>query len=191
MAEDKCRALVLYWSATGNTQKVAETIHDTLQGRGVDTDMFKITPDLDVTYFDYHLVFIGAPVYRNLPPKPVNKFLEIQKKERGKVIAAAPELPGHFAVMFCTYGGGHTGLNEAIPPLRYMGQFFEHVGIRVVDEWPVIGVFRQVKDPNYNTDGRIGNIMDRPNEHDLKDVRGKVTGLLHRLKYKLPPIEES
>jgi flavodoxin I len=158
--------------------------------RGVHSTILKIKPDLDVNYFDYHLVFIGVPVYANLPPKPTVRFLEKQRSERGTVVAAAPELPGHFAVMFCTYGGGHTGLNEAIPALKYMGQFFEHVGIRVVDEWPVVGVFRQIKDPNYNTDGRIGNVMDRPSEQDLNDIRGKVTGLLHRLKYKLP-INES
>jgi len=165
---------------------VAETIHSTLSERGVDSTILKIKSDLDVTYFDYNLVFFGIPVYGNLPPKPITRFLEKQKNERGTVVAAAPEHPGHFAVMFCTYGGGHTGLNEAIPALKYMGQFFEHVGIRVVDEWPVVGIFRQIKDPNYNTDGRIGNIMHRPSEQDLSDIRGKVTGLLHRLKYKLP-----
>ncbi len=186
MADEKCRALVLYWSGTGNTQKVAETIHSTLSERGVDSTILKIKPDLNVTYFDYHLVFFGVPVYENLPPKPIIRFLQIQKSERGTVVAAAPEKPGHFAVMFCTYGGGHTGLNESVPALKYMGQFFEHVGIRVVDEWAVVGFFRQVKDPNYNTDGRIGNIVDRPSEQDLNDIRGKVTGLLHRLKYKLP-----
>jgi hypothetical protein len=90
--------------------------------------------------------------------------------------------------MVCTYGGGHTGYNEVIPALKYMGQFFEHMGIRVVDEWGIVGFFRDVEDPNYNTDGRIGNITGRPDERDLAEVKGRVTGLLHRLKYKVPGV---
>ena len=189
MANEQCKSLTLFWSNTGNTKKVAETIHTTLRKKGVDSTLLEITPDLNVNYFDYHLLFIGAPVYSNLPPKPVMKFLEKKKKEGGKVIAAAPEQPGIFAVMFCTYGGGHTGAAEAVPMLKYMGQSFEHQGIRVVEEWAVAGVFRNVKDPNYNTDGRIGNVTDRPNENDLNEIKGKVSGLLHRLKYKLPSHE--
>jgi flavodoxin len=185
VTEQRCKSLTLYWSATGNTQKVAETIHRTLSEKGIDSTLLKISPDLEVDYFDYHLVFAGAPVYGNLPPKPVMRFLEDRKRESGAVIAAAPERPGHFAVVFCTFGGGHTGLAEAIPALKFIGQTFEHQGIRVVDEWPVVGVFRQVKDPNYNTDGRLGDITKRPDERDIDEIRGKVTGLLHRLKYKL------
>ncbi len=186
MANERCKALTLFWSGTGNTQKVAETIHETLLAKGVDSDLFKMDAKLEVNYFDYNLVFAGAPVYSNLPPKPIMRFLEKRKSTDGEVVAAAPEHPGHFAVIFCTYGGGHTGLNEAIPALKLMGQTFEHLGIRVVDEWPVVGFFRQIDDPNYNTDGRLGDVTNRPDERDLSEIRGRVTGLLHRLKYKIP-----
>ena len=186
MAEANCRALVLYWTATGNTKMIGEAIEKKLTERGVDTDFHKITPDLDVSFFDYNLIFIGVPVYGNLPPKPVLKFLESQKRTGDVVKAAAPERPGCFAVMYCTYGGGHTGDHEAIPTLKYMGQTFEHMGIRVVNEWAVVGVFRQVKDPDYNPNGRLGDITERPDERDVKEIQGRVNGLLNQLQYKLP-----
>ena len=184
MADSKCKAITLYWSHTGNTEKVAETIHAALGESGIDSTIQKIGPKTEVNYFDYHLIFVGAPVYSNLPPPVVSKFLKNQRK--GLVFAAAPERPGHFSVVFCAYGGGHTGSREAVPTLSYMGQHLEHSGIRVVDEWSVVGEFFEIADKDYNTNGRLGDIRGRPSEWDLKEIRGKVFGLLNRLKYKLP-----
>jgi len=98
----------------------------------------EINGDLGIDPFSYELIFVGAPVYSNLGPQPVMKFLQELRSRAGE-LAAAPERPGHFAVIFCTYGGGHTGVGEALPLLKYMGQVFEHEGIRVVEEWPVVG----------------------------------------------------
>jgi len=181
----ECKAVVLYWSKGGNTKKVAETIHRSLNNLGISSQLLEITPDLEVNYLDFHLVFIGAPVYSFLPPEPVTDFLKKRRSKGTKILPAAPELSGHFAVVFCTYGGGHTGIREALPLLKYVGQFFEHAGIRVVDEWDVVGEFPGA-DAGYNAAGRLGDITERPNENDLNDVAGKVIGLLRRLKHKLP-----
>ena len=179
-----CRVLVLYWSKGGNTRKVAETIHTTVQRHGISSEIMEINDDLGIDTFSYELIFVGAPVYFNLAPQPVMKFLQ-GLRSRAANLAAAPEKPGHFAVIFCTYGGGHTGTGEAIPLLKYMGQVFEHEGIRVVEEWPVVGDFPGINDPNYNTAGRLGDITGRPNVSDLRVVAGQVSGLLRRLQYKL------
>ena len=178
------RVLVLYWSKGGNTRKVAETIHAAIKSHGLSSELVEIEADLGIDVFSYKLVFIGAPVYNNLGPQPVMKFLQRQK-HRAANLPAAPEKPGHFAVMFCTFGGGHTGIGEAIPLLKYMGQAFEHEGIRVVEEWPVVGDFPEIKDPFYNTAGRLGDVTGRPNDYDLRIVAGQTTGLLRRLKIKL------
>jgi len=69
--------------------------------------------------------------------------------------------------------------------LKYMGQVFEHEGIRVVEEWPVVGEFPGINDPNYNTAGRLGNVTGRPNDSDLRVIAGQVSGVLRRLQYKL------
>jgi hypothetical protein len=39
-----------------------------------------------------------------------------------------------------------------------------------------------------NVAGRLGDIRGRPNESDLRDVCGRLTGLLRRLRDKLPPL---
>ncbi len=178
------RVLILFWSKGGNTRRVAETIHATVQGHGISSEILEISEDLEIDVFSYKLVFLGAPVYFNLAPQPVMKFLQ-RLRSRAKNLAAAPEKPGHYAVVFCTYGGGHTGTGEAIPLLKYMGQVFEHEGIRVVEEWPVVGDFPGIRDPDYNTAGRLGNVTGRPDMSDLRVVEGLVSGLLRRLRYKL------
>ncbi len=46
-----CRVLVLYWSKGGNTRKVAETIHTTVEGLGISSEMMEINGDLEIDAF--------------------------------------------------------------------------------------------------------------------------------------------
>jgi flavorubredoxin len=180
------KALVLFWTKNGNTEKVAQRIHDTLRKAGMEASITRIEKDLEVEYLNYNLIFLGAPVYENLSPKPVLSFLHKNRRRAGvDLLASAPETPGVAAVPFCTYGGGHTGYNEAVPMLKHIGQYFEHEGIRVVDDIAVVGVFPEA-DESYNTEGRFGDIRRRPDEHDLSEVEGKVRGILRRLHRVLP-----
>ena len=179
------KALVLFWTNNGNTEKVARRIHDTLADAGMEVSTAPITKELKVEYLDYNLIFLGAPVYHNLSPKPVLSFLHRNRRREGvRLLASAPEVPGVAAVVFCTYGGGHTGVREAMPCLLTMQQMFEHAGIRVVDEWPVAGDFKQSTE-EYNTRGRLGDIRGRPNENDLADIAGRTAGILRRMHYVL------
>jgi hypothetical protein len=96
--------------------------------------------------------------------------------ERGDIKLCAPQIPGKDAVVFCTYSGPHTGLNEAVTAGKYMGQFFEHLGLRVACEWYVVGEFHKWDEGN--TMGRLGDIRGRPNEQDLLKVRSDVSALV-------------
>jgi hypothetical protein len=81
--------------------------------------------------------------------------------------------------VYCTFGGAHTGANEAIPAVKYMGQLLDHLGIDVVAEWYVIGAYPgKGRLKEYSVGGRLGNIEGRPNEADLADVAERVTGVL-------------
>ena len=181
MSDEENRALVAYWSAGGNTRKVAEALHATLIETGLAADLKEITPELDAGLSDYHLVLIGAPVYQFLPPEPVRKFLGAQMKAYGDVLPAAPERPGRFGVVFCTYAGPHTGVREAVPMLKYTGQFLEHAGIRVLGEWAVVGEFHEESRAQLNVAGRLGDIRGRPSDADLRAVCGQLTGLLRQI----------
>lgn len=180
------RALTMYWSKGGNTRKVAEALHSALTSLHVSAIMQEIKPSLEVSYYEHDLVLLGAPVYQFLPPEPVQEFLKRQQRQTADIRPAAPEKKGHYGVVFCTYGGPHTGVREAIPALKYMGQFLEHAGVPVVEEWPVVGQFHDPARERLNRAGRLGDIHGRPNQNDLNSVTEKLRGLLRRLKEKLP-----
>jgi len=176
-------ALLLYWSAGGNTGQVADTLDATLDKHGIEVDEYEIEEDLQVNYLDYTLVLLGAPVYQFLPPRDVRSFL-VNQQNRMDVQPAAPLKPGHHGIVFCTYGGPHTGYREAEPALKYMGQFLEHAGIPVRDEMAVVGEFHSPKRQHMNVEGRLGDIRGRPDESDLAHVRGRMQGTLRYLGLK-------
>lgn len=73
--------------------------------------------------------------------------------------------------------GGHTGANEAVPAVKYMGQLFDHLGYEIIAEWYIPGEFHG-KFENLNVAGRLGRISGRPNEADLQEIYEKVIGIL-------------
>ena len=166
------RAVILYWSSTGNTEKVAFAIKEGLEAAGVNVSLMKTTEAMDIDYFDYDLVCVGSPSIRWHPPKQVTEFL-LKKfedyRKQGKIKTGAPKVPGKNALIFCTYSGPHTGLREATPVGKYMGQFFEHLGFTVVDEWYILSEYHGSEERS--TKGRMGDIRGKPTEEDLQKIR--------------------
>ncbi len=173
------KALIIYWSGTGNTQKVAETIHAALQQAGVDSHLKKVNEAADDDLYDYDLVFIGSPSHLWQPPEPMLKFIKARMadyRERDVIKMNAPKVPGKRAVAFVTYSGPHTGLDEAVPVGKFLGQFFAHLGFEVCGEWYTVGEFHN--NAPASTQGRLGDIRGRPNEQDLETIRANVRQLL-------------
>jgi flavodoxin len=179
--EPLMKVLNLYFSATGNTAKVAETISATVQQEGHQVDTVKITKDAEIDVLPYDLVFVGSGVYEWLPGLAMQKLfakLRRQYVAAGQIKSAAPRRPGKNAAVYCTYGGAHTGINEAIPAVKYMGQLFDHLGFEIVGEWYLVGEYHG-KYKDFSVGGRLGNIQGRPNEADLQDLAEKVKGVLN------------
>ena len=179
----RLHALTIYWSGTGNTEKVARTIHNTLERQNVTSTIMKVEEAKDVELYEYDLVFLGAPSYMWLPPDAIQSFIKNKMRlhdNRGDIKLRAPKLPGKQAVVFCTYSGPHTGLSEAIPAGKYMGQFLEHLGFNVTAEWYIIGEFHGHEERS--TKGCLGDIRGRPNEQDLAEIENKVDYLIKSLK---------
>jgi flavodoxin len=173
-------AIVIYWSATGNTEKVAHSIQDGLQDGGLNVSVRKVDEAGEIDFFAYNLVCIGCPSYYWHPPKPVDDYLKNKFSQyRGRIKAGAPKIPGRNVLVFCTYSGPHTGLDEATPVGKYVGQFFAHLGFTVVDEWYVLSEFH--KSLENSTLGRMGDIRGKPTEDDLKSMRARAKELAQTL----------
>ncbi len=173
------KTLILYQSFTGNTKKVTERIAETLKLEGLTPKVVKVTEKTGTELYDYDLVFLGTPVIELLPAKPVLKFAHSQLSahgKRGDIIPSSPKIPGKYAVCYCTYSGPHTGKREAIPAMKYMEQFFEHLRFSVLGEWYIVGELKG--NEILSTQGPLGDIRGRPNEKDLSRVERMVKDIL-------------
>lgn len=191
------KSLILYDSMGGNTEKVAKKIYEVVRDSRIDATLIKLDANTKLDFYDYDLVFLGSPNIEWLPTPKMMEFLHTKKllehRIRGDVLAAAPILPGKFAVCFATYCGAHTGESEVIAATHWLASFFEHIGYLVLDKAHIPGEMRdfgQAKGwmnperlKHLNTFGRLGNIIGRPNEQDLANVVKYTQGILARLKF--------
>ncbi len=175
------KAAVIYWSKTGNTEKVALAIREGLEGSGAQVLLKKVEDAKDIDYFAFDLVCIGFPSYQWHPPEAMLAFLKSKfsaYRQAGRVKVSAPKIPGKQALIFCTYSGPHTGINEAIPAGKYAGQFFEHLGFEVVGEWYILSEFRGSEENS--TKGRMGDIRGLPSAKDLQKIKQDAANLCPR-----------
>lgn len=180
------KILNLYSSATGNTEKIALSINKAFTDNFFDVTTINVMKDDLVDILEFDVIFVGSGVYAALPHKAMNDYLKkltaIGMKEVDGVMPimpASPRLKNKYAVVYCTYGGAHTGINEAIPAVKYIGQLFDHYGFPICDEWYIVGEFVPEKMAHFNTNGRLGNIQGRPNKNDLDEVYQKTVGFIN------------
>jgi FMN-dependent NADH-azoreductase len=183
--ERDLKVLIIYWSATGNTEKVAFAIQQALAREGIKPVIKKVGEAAEEELYNYNLVFLGAPSYMWQPPAPVQEYVKAKMdyyRKRGSIKLCAPKVPGKKAVVLVTYSGPHTGIEEAIPVGKYLKQFFEHLGFDLVGEWYVVGEFHGSEENS--TKGRLGDIRGRPNRQDLSEVESNVSTLIKSIRSK-------
>ncbi|HSV48811.1 MAG TPA: flavodoxin domain-containing protein [Candidatus Acidoferrales bacterium] len=175
-------ALIVYWSKTGNTEKVDNTIKQGLEEAKVEVTLKRPEEAENLDYFAYDLVCVGCPSYNWHTPEPMARFLKKKfdfYRENGKVRLGAPQVDGKRAVVFVTYSGPHTGIDEATPVGKDIGQYFEHIGIHVVAEWYVLSEFHGAKEPN--REGRLGDLRGKPDAEQLQNIKDKASQILLKI----------
>ena len=165
-------ALIVYWSNTGNTEKVAYAIKEGLELAELKVDLKKPQDAAGVDFFDYDLVCVGSPSIEWQPPAQMADFLKSKLtfyRNQGKIKPCAPKVAGKNALVFCTYSGPHTGMAEATPAGKTMRQYFEHFGFTIVGEWYIVGEFHGRED--LSTHGRLGDIRGKPAPKALAKIK--------------------
>ena len=165
-------ALIVYFSSTGNTQKVAYSIKEGLEVGGLKVELKKLQEANDFDFYNYDLVCVGSPSIEWQPAKPIADFLKAKLnhyRSQGKILPCAPKVFGKNALVFCTYSGPHTGIDEATPAGKTMRQYFEHFGFKILGEWYVVGEFHGRED--MSTLGKLGDIRGKPTLDDLAKIK--------------------
>ena len=177
------KVIIIYWSKSGNTEKVALAMEGGFRQAGANVTCKRVEDVDDFDFYAFDLVCIGFPSYQWRVPKPMDDFIKSKfnaYRNQGRVKEGAPKLPGKNALIFCTYSGPHTGIREAIPPVLYAGQFFEHLGFTIAGEWYVVGEFHGSLEAS--TKGCLGDIRGRPNREDLLKVRNDAIQMVSQLE---------
>jgi len=172
------KALIIYYSVTGNTEKGALAIERGVRKGGLEPVIKRVTEAYQEELFDYDLICFGTPVLHAFVPPPVNKFIRKKSREygaRNQIMVPSPKIPGKIALVFVTYSGPHIGIDEASPAGMYVKSFFGHLGFDVKEEWYVIGEFRGLGrlGKMYSIRGFLGDIRGRPNAEDLARIEEK------------------
>jgi NAD(P)H dehydrogenase (quinone) len=116
------KALVCYYSRTGNTEKMAVRIADTLRNEGLETDLKKAEaveiPDL----LTYDCLVFGSPTYYGTMAWPLKKLLDesvkVHRKLKGKV-------GGAFASSGNLAGGNETTVLDILNALLIHGMVIQ------------------------------------------------------------------
>ena len=133
------KVLVVYYSQTGRTKKVAEELAAMLRSQGAEVRQVRIEPAQEKDYHtnvkearkgvvaalkptltnvaDYDRVCLGTPVWSSSPATPINGYL-----------ATCSGLEGKKAACFATHGGG-----SARSTLETLRTKLEEKGARVID----------------------------------------------------------
>jgi hypothetical protein len=172
------KALIIYYSVTGNTEKVALAIERGVRKGGLEPIIKKVSEAYQEELFDYDLICFGTPVLHAFVPPPVNKFIRKKSREygaRNQIMVPSPKIPGKIALVFVTYSGPHIGIDEASPAGMYVKSFFGHLGFEAKGEWYVIGEFRGLGKLGkmYSVRGFLGDIRGRPKTEDLARIEEK------------------
>ena len=143
------KAIVVYYSRTGNTRKIASVIAEELEA-----ELLRVEEAGDVRAFD--LICVGTPVYMGGPAGPIKRYLY-----------KLPELRGKYAACFCTRAitGGRRTVRSMKDALEVKGAEFIGGFISRASSGILFGFGPKLW------------ARSRPNEKDLQRARKFAEGL--------------
>lgn len=141
------KAIVIYFSQTGNTKKVAEAIHAGMEAVTDQCDLVKLKDTRMTSLPGYDLIGLGCPVWEFQEPFNVKVFEE-----------NLPPMDGKHIFLFATHGAWRGGIFASIANVLH------RKGLTVIGYQSWYGViWIQAYPKPYVTDGH-------PDEIDLKEA---------------------
>jgi NAD(P)H dehydrogenase (quinone) len=116
------KALVVYYSRTGNTKKMAVRVAAGLTKAGLETDLKKAEETDPSELLAYDLILIGSPVYYGTMAWPVKKLLDESVKYHGKLRG---KVGGAFVSSGNPSGGKETAVLDILKSLLIHGMIVQ------------------------------------------------------------------
>ena len=170
------KILVAYFSKTGNTEKVAQSIKNGLEGQEVDLKPIK---DVDSSNLNnYDLIFLGSGIYASR----VNKSLS-------NLVNAAQNLPQNF-VFFCT----HASVKSYQDGFKLVKRTLKEKNSNIIGEFDCMGenigipettiksmLDKLPPEKRKEAEEYQKRLKGRPNEEDLENARRFAQSIIKEL----------
>jgi NAD-dependent dihydropyrimidine dehydrogenase PreA subunit/multimeric flavodoxin WrbA len=142
------KSIIIYYSMTGNTKKIAEAIHAGMRLGGESCDIVRLRDVSPQDLVDYDLIGLGSPVINQQEPPNVSSFIQQTMKS----------VNGKHGFAFCTHGAS---------PCRYLASVVPAMaqrGLIIIgwNDWFCSAYYPTIPKP-YFTDGH-------PDAIDLKEA---------------------
>ncbi len=174
---NKLKILITFFSNTGNTEKVANSLKDGLTDHNV--DMIPVKEVEPKTLHSYDIVFLGSGVYASRIDKSV---LTLIKK-------AVPDLPEKLAY-FCT----HASLKLYQEPFKRINNIAKEHNCEIIGKFDCVGenlgipletqlgmLEKLPEDQREKAIKDMDKMKGRPNEMDLENAKNFATSLVKNL----------
>ena len=174
---DKLKILITFFSNTGNTEKVANSMKDGLTD--YDVDMIPVKDVEPKTLNSYDIVFLGSGVYASRIDKSV---LTLVKK-------AVPDLPAKLAY-FCT----HMSLKLYQEPFKRINNIVKEHDCEIIGQFDCVGenlgipletqlgmLEKLPEDQKEKAIKDMEKMKGRPNEMDLENAKNFAITLVKNL----------
>ena len=116
------KVLVTYYSQSGNTEKMAKKIEETIRKEGIETDLKKVTDVKAQDLLKYEGIVIGSPTYYGSMAWQVKKLFDesvvFHSKLKGKV-------GGAFSSAANVGGGNETTIEDILNALLIHGMIVQ------------------------------------------------------------------
>jgi NAD(P)H dehydrogenase (quinone) len=125
------KALVCYYSRTGNTKKMAARIAEVLTAEGLATDLKRVQDTAAADLLDYDCIVLGSPTYYGSMAAEMKTLLDESVKFHGKLKG---KVGGAFASSANIGGGNETTILDLLHALLIHGMVvagdprFDHYG---------------------------------------------------------------
>ena len=116
------KALVVYYSRSGNTKQMAEIIQNSLQDQGIEADIKTAQDTKADMLINYDLIIMGSPTYYGTMAYQIKKLIDESVKLHGKLDG---KIGGAFASAGNLAGGNETTLASIIEALLIHGMIIQ------------------------------------------------------------------
>jgi NAD(P)H dehydrogenase (quinone) len=116
------KAVVIYYSRSGNTKKMAEVITEAIKNEGVDCDLKSVSEITIKALLDYDAIIIGSPTYYGTMAAEIKSLLDESVQFHGRLDG---KIGGAFSSSANVGGGNETTVLDIINAMLIHGMVIQ------------------------------------------------------------------